>query len=137
MAAAGDVLQGFYHAIVSRDMPAARSYLADDMIYEGIFKTLRGADAYLTVFASFLEFTTRLEVKAIFAEGENAAVFYEMETTKPAPAVTFAAEWHQVRHGKIIWAREACDGRPFAPLFASPARTATAEPRDGRQRFQS
>jgi hypothetical protein len=53
----------------------------------------------------------------IFPDGENAAVFYEMETTKPMRAVTFVGEWHETRNGKIVRARAACDGRPFAVLF--------------------
>jgi len=110
MEPAGIILQEFYAAIVSRDMAKARTYLADDMVYEGIFKELPNADAYMAVFESFMEFTTRLDVKMIFADGENAAVFYEMETTKPARAVTFVGEWHQVRNGKIVRARAACDG---------------------------
>ena len=100
-------------------MANARTYLADDMVYEGIFKELPNADAYMEVFESFMEFTTRLDVKMILADGENAAIFYEMETTKPARAVTFVGEWHQVRNGKIVRARAACDGRPFAALFPS------------------
>ena len=117
MSTAGMVLKEFYDSIVRRDMAAARSYLADDMVYEGIFKTLPSADAYLSVFESFMQFTTRLDVKLILSEGENAGIFYEMETIKPAHAVTFVGEWHQIRHGKIIRARAACDGRPFVALF--------------------
>jgi ketosteroid isomerase-like protein len=117
METGGIVVQEFYAAIVSRDMAKARSYLADDMVYHGIFKDFPNADAYMTVFQSFMEFTTRLDVQAIFSAGESAAVFYEMETTKPMRAVTFVGEWHQIRNGKIVWARAACDGRPFSALF--------------------
>jgi hypothetical protein len=124
METAGIILREFYAAIVSRDMTTARSYLADDMVYHGIFMDLAGADAYMAVFRSFMEFTTRLDVKLILAEGENAAVFFEMETTKPARAVTFVGEWHQTRNGKIVRARAACDGRPFASLFPSGSRPA-------------
>jgi hypothetical protein len=64
-----------------------------------------------------MEFTTRLDVKVILSEGENAGIFYEMETTKPMRALTFVGEWHEIRDGKIVRARAACDGRPFAALF--------------------
>ena len=117
MESAGIILKEFYAAIVNRDMAKARSYLADDMAYHGIFKTFPSADSYMTMFQAFLEFTTRLDVKLILSEGENASIFYEMETTKPARAVTFVGEWHQTRNGKIVRARAACDGRPFAALF--------------------
>ena len=117
MEPAATILKNFYAAIVNRDFAKARSYLADDMVYQGIFKTFPSADAYMNVFHAFMEFTTRLDVQLILSEGENAAIFYEMETTKPARAVTFVGEWHQIRDGKIVRARAACDGRPFAALF--------------------
>ncbi len=63
---AGSILKEFYAAVVNRDLAKARGYLADEMVYQGIFKELPGADAYMAVFESFLEFTTRLGVKAIF-----------------------------------------------------------------------
>jgi ketosteroid isomerase-like protein len=119
MDTSGTILKEFYAAIASRDMSKARSYLADDMVYHGIFKDLPSADAYMAVFQSFMDFTTRLDVQMILSDGENAAIFYEMETTKPARAVTFVGEWHQVRNGKIVRARAACDGRPFVALFPS------------------
>lgn len=119
METAGVILKDFYAAIVNRDMAKARSYLADDMVYQGIFKDFPDADAYMAVFQSFMEFTARLDVKVILSEGENAAIFYEMETTKPERAVTFVGEWHETRNGKIVRARAACDGRPFAALFPS------------------
>ena len=119
MQTAGTVLKGFYDAIVAGDLIAARNFLADDMVYEGVFRTFTSADAYMVVFRSFLEFTTRLDVKVILSEGDQAAIFYEMETTKPVYAVTFVGELHQVRDGKIVFARAACDGRSFAPLFPS------------------
>jgi hypothetical protein len=117
MESSGIILKEFYAAIVDRDMAKARSYLADDMVYYGIFKDLPNADAYMAVFQSFMAFTTRLDVQVILSDGENAAVFYEMETTKPERAVTFVGEWHQIRNGKIVRARAACDGRPFVALF--------------------
>ena len=117
MQTAASVLQDFYGAISRRDLSAARSYLADDMIYHGIFRTFHGADAYLAMFQSFLSFTERLDIKVVLSNGDDAAIFYEMKTTKPAPAVTFVGEWHQIRDGRIVAARAACDGRPFVSLF--------------------
>ena len=44
----------------------ARTFPADDMyIYQRIFRTFDGADAYMAVFRSFMEFTQPLEVKLI------------------------------------------------------------------------
>ena len=77
MESSGIILKEFYAAIVDRDMAKARSYLADDMVYYGIFKDLPNADAYMAVFQSFMAFTTRLDVQVILSDGENAAADLE------------------------------------------------------------
>jgi len=59
----------------------------------------------------------RLDVKTIVAQGNEAAIFFELETTAPAAATTLVAEWHKVSNGKIQWVRSAFDGRPFAAMF--------------------
>ena len=66
----------------------------------------------------------RLEVKTIISEGNNAAIFFELETRAPAAATVLVAEWHQVRNGKIVHARSAFDGRPYAAMFSSAQRGA-------------
>jgi hypothetical protein len=118
MTSSGDVLRGFYEAVVKRDFAAARRYLKDDMVFAGLFETYPNADAYLTTLQGLMGITIRLDVLAVIAEGENAAIFFELETKEPAKAVTLVAEWHRVKDGKIVHARSAFDGRPFAAMFA-------------------
>ncbi len=65
----------------------------------------------------------RLDVKKIIAEGNDAAVFFELETKAPAAATTLVAEWHQIKNGKISHVESAFDGRPFAAMFAGGKRT--------------
>jgi ketosteroid isomerase-like protein len=115
---AGEVLRNFYDAAVKRDLATARACLADDLVFEGLFETYRGADDYMKTFAGLLQITVRLEVKRIIGEGNDAAVFFELETKAPAEATVLVAEWHQVRNGKIFHAQSAFDGRPYAAMFA-------------------
>jgi len=115
---AGDVLRSFYAAVTKRDLAAARACLADDMVFEGLFETYRGADQYMTTFAGLLQITVRLDVKKIIGEDNDAAIFFELETKAPAEATVLVAEWHQVRDGKIFHARSAFDGRPYAAMFS-------------------
>jgi hypothetical protein len=61
--------------------------------------------------------TVRLDVRTIIAEGDQAAIFFELETKAPAAAITLVAEWHQVKNGKIARVQSAFDGRPFAAMF--------------------
>jgi hypothetical protein len=115
---AGTVLRQFYDAVIQRDMARARTYLDDKMVFVGLFETYPNADAYIATFTQLMSIVTKLDVKVIVGEGDNAAIFMEMVTTAPAAATTLVAEWHQVRSGKIEKAQSAFDGRPFAAMFA-------------------
>jgi ketosteroid isomerase-like protein len=117
MSDAGTVLRQFYTAVQRRDMQAARALLADDMVFVGLFETYPNADAYIATFTQLMQIVTRLDVKTIIGEGEEAAIFMDMVTTGPVQATTFVAEWHTVRDARIVRAQSAFDGRPFAALF--------------------
>jgi len=118
MATAGEVLKGFYQAVVQRDFKKARTFLGDDMVFAGLFETYPNADAYLAALTGLMQITVRLDIKAVIAEGRNVAVFFELVTKEPAKATTLVAEWHQVEGGKIVHAQSCFDGRPFAAMFA-------------------
>lgn len=70
-----------------------------------------------------MQITVRLDVKKIIVEGNDVAVFFELETKAPAEATTLVAEWHHVKNGKISRVESALDGRPFAAMFAGGKRT--------------
>ena len=118
MASAGDVVKGFYAAVGKRDLAAARRFLSDDLVFVGLFQTYRGPEEYLAALTGLLGITIRLDVRAVIAQGDDAAVFFELETRAPAAATTLVAEWHQVRSGRIVRVESAFDGRPFATMFA-------------------
>ena len=118
MERAGDVLRSFYRAVVRRDFAEARTYLKDDLVFVGLFETYPSAEAYLAALTGLMGITKRLDIKTLIAEGNDAAVFFELETSAPAEAVTLVAEWHQVEDGKIVHAESCFDGRPFAAMFA-------------------
>jgi ketosteroid isomerase-like protein len=120
MTDAGTILRRFYDAVQRRDMKAARALLADGMVFVGLFETYPNADAYIATFTQLMRIVTRLDVKTIIGEADQAAVFMEMVTSGPVEATTLVAEWHQVRNGRIVHARSAFDGRPFAAMFARP-----------------
>lgn len=120
MPSAAAVLTGFYDAVQRRDMKAARAFLADDMVFVGLFETYPTADAYIATFTQLMQIVVRLDIKTIFGEGENATVFMDLVTHGPVNATTLVAEWHQVRGGLIVRAQSAFDGRPFAALFTPP-----------------
>jgi ketosteroid isomerase-like protein len=120
---AGEILKKFYAAVAKKDIAAARAYLDDDLLFLGLFETYHNAEEYLAALTGLLQITVRLDVQKIIAEGNDAAVFFELETKAPAEATTLVAEWHQVKDGKISRVESAFDGRPFAAMFGGGKRT--------------
>jgi uncharacterized protein (TIGR02246 family) len=116
---AGTILKQFYDAVQRRNMAQARSYLADNMVFVGLFETFPNADAYIATSSQLMQIVTRLDVRTIVGDGDNAVICMDMVTTDPVPATTLVAEWHQVRNGKIVRAQSAFDGRPFAAMFTA------------------
>jgi quinol monooxygenase YgiN len=121
--ACGKTLKKFYDAVVKRDLTEARSYLADDLVFVGLFQTYRSADEYLEALRGLLQVTVHLEVRGIIGQGNDAAVFFDLETKAPAEGKVLVAEWHQLKDGKICHVRSAFDGRPYAAMFTSAGRT--------------
>src|SRR5580692_1519148 len=119
MVDAGKVLSGFYEAVARKDIPAARAFLDEKLIFVGLFETYPNAQSYIEALTGLLSITVRLDVMKIVAEGDHAAVFFELVTKEPAAATTLVAELHQIRDGKIVHARSAFDGRPFAAMFGA------------------
>jgi ketosteroid isomerase-like protein len=117
MPSIGEILKNFYAAVVRRDIAAARGYLNDDLVFVGLFQTYRDANEYLAALKGLLQVTVRLDVKKIIAEGNDAAVFFELETKAPAEGTVLVAEWHQFKNGKISHVASAFDGRPYAAMF--------------------
>jgi quinol monooxygenase YgiN/ketosteroid isomerase-like protein len=114
----GQILKRFYDAVVRRDFAAAETYLADDLEFEGVFETYRSAKHYLQTLSGLMQITVRLEVKEIIAHGNNAAIFFDLQTKAPAEGKVLVAEWHQFKDGKIFHVRSAFDARPYAAMFA-------------------
>lgn len=116
-AASGELLRAFYAAVQARDLAKARSYLADDLTFVGLFETYRTASHYLSALEGLLGITVRLDVKQIIAQGGEAAVFFELQTKAPAEGTVLVAEWHRIRDGKIWHVESAFDARPYAAMF--------------------
>jgi len=113
----GDILRRFYDAVIKRDLITARKYLADDLSFVGLFETYRSPDEYIAALTGLLSVTVRLDVKRIIAQGNDAAIFFELQTKEPAKGTVLVAEWHQFRNGKITHVESAFDGRPYEAMF--------------------
>jgi limonene-1,2-epoxide hydrolase len=103
------------------DYATVRRLLADDVTFVGPFETVHSADAYVASLARAGERLERMEVRKIFADDGDVAVFCDLVMKAPLPA-SFVARWYSVEDGKIRKARVVFDARPFASA-APPARS--------------
>jgi hypothetical protein len=73
----------------------------------------------LKALTGLMSITRRLDVKTIISEGNQAAIFFELETGPPAEATVLVAELHRMENSRIAKVHSAFDGRPYAAMFAS------------------
>jgi len=116
MASAKEIVERYKAAMGRGDFTAARQLLHDDLLFQGAIDTFNRADEYLEASKRLANIIQRIDVKKVFAEGNDVCVLYEMVTNTPA-GTAFIVEWYQVRGEKIGSLRAVFDARPFAALF--------------------
>jgi len=116
MASAKEIVERYKAAMGRGDFTAARQLLHDDLLFQGPIDTFNRADEYLGASKRLANIIQRIDVKKVFAEGNDVCVLYEMVTNTPA-GTAFIVEWYQVRGEKIGSLRAVFDARPFAALF--------------------
>jgi len=116
MASAKEIVERYKAAMGRGDFTAARQLLHDDLLFQGPIDTFNRADEYLEASKRLANIIQRIDVKKVFAEGNDVCVLYEMVTNTPA-GTAFIVEWYQVRGEKIGALRAVFDARPFAAMF--------------------
>src|SRR5689334_21168995 len=99
MMTAADVVRGYTSALDTRDFAAARSFLADDLRFEGPIDRFDRADEFIATISGLYGMVTSVEHQATLAEGDNVAWFYVLNTPVANAPI---AEWHTVHDGKIV-----------------------------------
>jgi limonene-1,2-epoxide hydrolase len=120
MANARKVATDFLQALGAGDFTAARKLLRDDLTFRGPIDTFHSPEPYIESLKKLHDIIQRVDVKRIFADGDDACILYDMVTNTPA-GTAFIAEWYQVKDDKIAEIRVVFDARPFAAMFAKQA----------------
>lgn len=111
-----ELVQRFFGALQREDYAAARQCLADEgFSFVGWFDSFDDPDAYIEALKTLRGFAKRFEVKRVFIDDGDVALFYEIETVRGD--VTLVAAWFQVREARIAHVRVVCDTRPFAEVW--------------------
>lgn len=108
---AKEIVMEYFQAITERhDFKAARTYLKDDVSYVSPLNSFDRAEPHLKYNESLQ--LPKLDIKKIFADGDDVCILYEVTLTTP-PATLFASAWVHVNDGKISSIRLVFDPRPF------------------------
>src|SRR5215469_18653482 len=108
MSSARETVESYQAALGKGDFSTARKLMQDDMTFQGPIDTFHQADDYLESLKKLASIIQRIDVKRVFAEGDDVCVLYEMVTNTPA-GTAFIAEWYQTRGGKIADLRAVFD----------------------------
>ncbi len=117
MTSASKVVGDYLQAIGKADFAAARKLLHDNLSFHGPIDTFDKPDPYLEALKKLHPIVERIDMKRIFADGNDVCTLYDMVTNTPA-GTAFIAEWYQVKGDKIAAIRVVFDARPFTSMFA-------------------
>jgi hypothetical protein len=112
-----DVVARYQAALGKGDLEGARSYLRDDLRFQGPFDSFDSADDYWKAIHGLWSIVESVDVKHTSSDGDQVVVLYDMVTKTPA-GTQLVCEWYGVEGGKIAWIRAIFDSAPFAFLRA-------------------
>jgi hypothetical protein len=106
-----EVALAYYQARSSKDIDAAMSYIAEDIICQAPAGRIEGAAAYRAFLAPFTHILISSRMIAAFGDDQTALVMYDTETVlvKNAPG----AECVILENGRIAHSRFLFDRAPF------------------------
>jgi len=120
MGNASKIVSDYQQALGKGDFATARKLVHDNLSFQGPLDTFHSPEPYFEALKKLHPIIQRIDMKKIFADGNDLCVLYEMVTNTPA-GTAFVCEWYQVKGEKIAEVRTVFDARPFAAMFAGKA----------------
>ena len=117
MTNASRIVGDYQQAMGRGDFAAARKLLHDKLSFRGPLEAFDSPEPYLESLKKLHHIIERIDMKRVFADGDDVCVLYDMVTNTPA-GTAFIAEWYQVKGERIGAIRVVFDARPFAAMFA-------------------
>jgi len=97
-------------ALNEEDFTKARSYVNDDMRFEGVLGSRNGAEAY---FKDMESMKLKYDIIKAFAEGEDVCLLYNLTMSG---LCIFGCGWYSLNNGKISTLKVVFDPRPILEL---------------------
>jgi ketosteroid isomerase-like protein len=111
------VALAYHRAWAAKDVDAAMTYVADDVVLDAPAGRLDGAAAYREFLAPYVGMLINAEVLAAFGDADRAVIVYDSATTLVPNAP--AAECVTIRDGRIAHSRFIFDRLPFQEARAA------------------
>jgi SnoaL-like domain len=108
-----DVVTTYQQALGNGDWKAARSHLKDNLEFHGPLDTFHKADDYIAALQRLGPMVESVDIKKMFADGNDVAVFCEFHFKPPMPTMN-VVEWYTVGDDKIARIQVVFDPRPMA-----------------------
>jgi limonene-1,2-epoxide hydrolase len=106
------IYKAYAEALNASDLNLTRTYLHDDLIYQGPAGNAHGAEAYLKQVGAI---GLHQEVHKIFINGEDICVLADLTIAKSDIKI-FGCGWFQIKEGKIVSIHTIFDPRPLGHL---------------------
>jgi SnoaL-like domain len=105
------LVEGLANALNDHDLTCARSYLADDLHFVGVFgPPIEGADAYLDAMSRL---GARQTILKCLAECDEVACFYELSLPARRDVKLFGCGWFTIGGDRIKSLRVVFDPTPL------------------------
>jgi hypothetical protein len=105
---AKDTVLLFIQSLNDEDYQSARSYLAEEMTFEGVLGSRDGAEAYIR---DMEKMKFKYQVKKAFEEENDVCLLYDIDMGKGQ--TIFTCGWYKVDDGKIKSLKVVFDPRPL------------------------
>lgn len=111
---AKEIVMAFIEAMNKSDYKEARSYVMDDLTFEGVLGKREGAEVY---FKDMEKMRFRYHVQKVWADKGDVALFYDINMSG-----TFVPSfgWYKVEEGKIVSIRVLFDPRSVLQQASKP-----------------
>ena len=112
------VIEDFFHAWTTGDLAKARTYLADDLTFQGSLETYNNVDDFMNSLARFQGMLKEAVMLQSFFGDNGGALLYDCDTKTPI-GVMRTAEFFTVKKEKIVAIKLVFDATEFHKVAAA------------------
>src|SRR5262249_13568809 len=91
----------YFEALQRKDRAAIRAMLMDDGSFIGPLQSFADADAFMDAADVFMQLTKRVDIKKVFADGDDVCIVWDYTTIVPSIPVIPVAAWLTIEADKI------------------------------------